>query len=280
MKLEGYLDRIGYKGDVRVDLECLTNIHRCHALSVPYENLDVQLKRYLDQDIERIFDKIVSRKRGGWCYEQNGLLAWALCEIGFDVTRIVGAMERREEGDDMLGNHLLLLVRLEKLYIADLGCGDGARSPIPLVEDEHQQGELVFRLEQIEDGYWRFHNHAFGVPESFDFKPVPADEELIRKVNHELQTEPDALFVQNFVAQIMRENSITCLTGKVMREKTSEGTAKSILSSAEEFESTLANVFGIVDPDVTSIWPKVEARHIALFDDRELDNIDVADIEF
>ena len=280
MRLEDYLIRIGYEGDIQPDLVCLTRIHRCHALSVPYENLDVQLGRPLDQDVERIFHKIVTRKRGGWCYEQNGLLGWALREIGFDVTRVVGAMERREWGDEMLGNHLVLLVQLDKIYIADLGVGDGSRTPLPLVEGTHQQGGLVFRLERINDGYWRFHNHSFGIPTTFDFKQEAADETLIARTNHELQTSPDATFVQNFVAQIMRENSITCLTGKVMRDKTSVGTTKTILSSAEELEHTLVEVFGIEDPEIQSIWPRIQARHAVLFGDQTLDQIDVSEIEF
>ena len=280
MRLEDYLIRIGYEGDIQPDLDCLTRIHRCHALSVPYENLDVQLGRPLDQDVERIFHKIVTRRRGGWCYEQNGLLGWALREIGFDVTRVVGAMERREWGDEMLGNHLVLLVQLDKTYIADLGVGDGSRTPLPLVEGTHQQGSLVFRLERINDGYWRFHNHSFGIPTTFDFKQEAADETLIARTNHELQTSPDATFVQNFVAQIMRENSITCLTGKVMRDKTSVGTTKTILSSAKELEHTLVEVFGIEDPEIRSIWPRIQARHAVLFGDQTLDQIDVSEIEF
>jgi N-hydroxyarylamine O-acetyltransferase len=280
MRLEDYLIRIGYEGNVEPDLDCLTGIHRCHALSVPYENLDVQLGRPLDQDVERIFQKIVSRRRGGWCYEQNGLLGWALREIGFDVTRCVGAMERREWGDEMLGNHLVLLVQLDKTYIADLGVGDGGRTPLPLVEGTHQQGDLVFRLERINDGYWRFHNHSFGIPTTFDFKQEAADETLIARTNDELQTSPDAIFVQNFVAQIMRENSITCLTGKVMRDKTSDGTTKTILSSATELEHTLVEVFGIEDPGIQSIWPRIQARHAVLFGDQTVDQIDVSEIEF
>ena len=280
MRLEDYLIRIGYEGDVQPDLDCLTGIHRCHALSVPYENLDVQLGRPLDQDVERIFHKIVTRRRGGWCYEQNGLLGWALGEIGFDVTRVVGAMERREWGDEMLGNHLVLLVQLDRTYIADLGVGDGGRAPLPLVEGTHQQGDLVFRLERINDGYWRFHNHSFGITTTFDFRQEAADEALIASTNHELQTSPDALFVQNFVAQIMHENSITCLTGKVLREKTALGTTKTILSSAKELEHTLVEVFGIEDPEIRSIWPRIQARHAVLFGDQTLDQIDVSEIEF
>ena len=138
----------------------------------------------------------------------------------------------------------------------------------------------MFRLERINDGCWRFHNHSFGIPTTFDFKQEAAAEALITRKNHELQTEPDALFVQNFVVQIMRENSITCLTGKVMRNKTSAGTTKKVVSSAKELEYTLSSVFGIKDPEIQSIWPKIQARHAVLFGDQTLDQIDVSEIEF
>ena len=135
-----------------------------------YENLDIQLERPVDQDIERIFDKIVKNGRGGWCYELNGLLHWVLEEIGFDVSRCVVGVLRNERGDAILGNHLILLVQLDNLYLADLGLGDGIREPVPIKPGSYVQGELVFRLEKLDDGYWRFHNHGFGDPTSFDFK--------------------------------------------------------------------------------------------------------------
>jgi len=268
MYLEDYLIRIAYEGDVRPDLDCLKRIHRCHALTVPYENLDVQLERPLDQDPKRIFHKIVTRRRGGWCYEQNGLLGWVLSKIGFDVTRVAGAVDRREYGDEKLGNHLVLLVQLDKTYIVDLGIGDGCRAPLPLVEGSHQQGELSFQLERIKERYWRFHNHSFGVPASFDFRQEVADEPLLASVCHKLQVSPDSSFVQNFVAQIMQDNSVTSLTGKVMSVKTLAGTTKTVFSSSAELESTLAEVFGIEDQEIQSIWPKIEARHAALFGDQ------------
>lgn len=270
MRLEDYLIRIGYEGDVQPDFGCLTRIHRCHALTVPYENLDVQLERPLDQDLERIFHKIVTRRRGGWCYEQNGLLDWALSEIGFDVTRVAAAVARREYGDEKLGNHLILLVKLDKTYIVDLGLGDASRTPLPLVESTHQHGELAFRLERINEGYWRFHNHSFGDPTSYDFRQEAADESLLASKNQALQTSPDSIFVQNLAAHIMHENSITSLTGKVIRVKTSAGTTKTLLSSAKELETTLADIFGIEDPEIQSIWPKIQARHTALFGDQSL----------
>ena len=78
MKLDDYLARIEYQGPVAPTLACLSEVHRQHLLTIPYEDLDVQLGRALNLDIQRTFEKIVVRRRGGWCYEMNGLLGWAL----------------------------------------------------------------------------------------------------------------------------------------------------------------------------------------------------------
>lgn len=275
MRLDDYLGRIGHKGPVKPDFECLTSIHRHQALSVPYENLDIQLQRPVDQDIERIFDKIVRKNRGGWCFELNGLLDWALREVGFNATRCVAGVLRNERGDTILGNHVILLVQLDDLYLADLGLGDGIREPIPIKPGTYIQGELVFRLEMLNDGYWRFHNHHFGYPTSFDFKVVPADEQLIAGKCHLLQNSPESLFVQNLVCQFMTTDTVTCLTGQVLRFKTSKGTSKKMLNSAEELEDVLTEVFGIQDPSVKSVWPRVCQRHIELFGEQNIDEIEV-----
>lgn len=66
MKLDDYLARIEYQGPVAPTLSCLTEIHRQHLLTIPYEDLDVQLGRALNLDIQRTFEKIVVRRRGGW----------------------------------------------------------------------------------------------------------------------------------------------------------------------------------------------------------------------
>lgn len=265
MQVGAYLDRIGYRGPVAPTLECLTGIHRCQALNVPYENLDVQLGVPVGQDIEPIFDKIVNRRRGGWCYEMNGLLGWALREIGFDVMRVTGAVHRRDRGDSTLGNHLVLLVRLEKTYVADLGLGDGIREPIPLQAGVHRQGELGFRLEQLEDGYWRWHNHSFGNPATADFRDAPADEDLLNAKVQFLQTSPESVFVQNLAFELMRPESVVTLVGRVLSEKTAGGESKTVLNSPGEIEAALAQHFGIRNVSVTPLWPKICARHIEVF---------------
>ena len=71
--------------------ETLRAVHQLHNDAITYENLDVQLGRPVGRDLAPIFEKIVSEGRGGWCYEQNGLLAWALGRrSGFDVSQHAG----------------------------------------------------------------------------------------------------------------------------------------------------------------------------------------------
>lgn len=268
MQVGAYLDRIGYRGPVAPTLECLTGIHRCQALNVPYENLDVQLGVPVGQDIGPIFDKIVNQRRGGWCYEMNGLLGWALREIGFDVMRVTGAVHRRDRGDSTLGNHLVLLVRLEKTYIADLGLGDGIREPILLEAGVHRQGELVFRLEQLEDGYWRWHNHGFGNPATADFRDAPADEDLLNAKVQFLQTSPESVFVQNLAFELMRPESVVTLVGRVLSEKTAGGESKTVLNSPAEIEAALAQHFDIRNVQIAPLWPRICARHAEVFENR------------
>jgi N-hydroxyarylamine O-acetyltransferase len=275
-EINAYLDRIGYHGRVEPTLDCLRRIHRGHALSIPYENIDVQLGAPLDRDIERIFDKLVVRRRGGWCYEMNGLLGWALTAIGFRVLPVAAGILRIERGDAAFGNHLILLVEIERrLHLADLGMGDGLREPIPLEPGAYRQGQLDFGLELMNDGYWRFHSHSFGYPPNHDFRVEPADETLLDARCQSLQTVPESVFVQNLICQLMRPEAVTCLTGRVLRQKEKSRTVKHLLSTPDELARTLATVFGIEGIDIASLWPKVLARHELLFGDTAIGEIDV-----
>ncbi len=276
MDLSDYLARIGYVGSVAPTYSCLAAIHRAHAFSIPYENLDIILGRGVDFDLERIQTKLVSNPRGGWCYETHILLEWALREIGFDVLTVTGGIYRDRRGDEMLGNHTALLVRLDQVYLADLGLGDGIRDPIPLVEGTYDQGSLSFRLESLPDGYWRFHNHPLARPTNFDFLEAPADWTLLGRQNHFQQTDSSSALSANFVCQIMKPESVTCLTGRMLRIKTASGTTKSLILE-EEFEDVLFRIFGIYDTELRSIWPKVAARHEQLFGQQTADQIDYTD---
>jgi N-hydroxyarylamine O-acetyltransferase len=276
MDIANYLARIGFDGDTSPTIDCLTELQRCHALSVPYENVDIQLSRMLDFDLERIFHKIVVLGRGGWCFELHLLFSWALRKLGFDVSVVAAGIERAEFGDTMLGNHSILLVDLGETYLVDLGLGDGPREPIPFHEGTFSQCHFKFKLEKLPDGYWRFHNHEWAIPENYDFDPYRPDADKLTKQCHELQTDPESVFVQNLVCQIMEPDQIICLTGRILRTKSQFGTKKSLVLQAQ-FENLMVDVFGIVDQEIAGLWPDITKRHNAVFGDRKVEDIEFDD---
>ena len=264
MKLDDYLARIEYLGPVAPTLACLTEIHRQHLLTIPYEDLDVQLGRALNLDIERTFEKVVVRRRGGWCYELNGLLGWALEEIGFEVTRLLGGMLRSLRGDDAMGNHLVLRVELDGPVIADTGMGDGVLEPMRLEAGSGVQADRQFRFEELEDGYWRFHNHPGTAPADFDFVPAcTADQDRLARVCGNLQN--DSIFTKNLIC--MQPDGTGGRKALIGRALALPGEEKRLLESADDLCDALATVFGLRDPEFRSLWPQVVARHAELFGD-------------
>lgn len=263
--LDHYLARIGHLGPVRPDLATLISLHRAQAMSVPYEGIDVYSGTPLDHSLDGIFRKIIKNRRGGWCYESNGLLGWALQAVGFTVMRAAAGVYRSQRGDAALGNHVILLVRLDQTYLADLGLGDALRAPIPLSEGIHNDGPHSFRLEKLPDGYWRFHNHALGSPADFDFLDLPADEALLSQKCSFLQTSPTSAFVENFQCIMMRPDTSLSILGRVLRRTEINGVEKRLIASADEMTTILASDFNITDVAIRTIWPRILARHGQLF---------------
>ncbi|HEY4114970.1 MAG TPA: arylamine N-acetyltransferase [Rhizomicrobium sp.] len=266
MEIAAYLDRIGISGAVQPDLRALRTLHRAHLLAIPYENLDVQLGRPVTTEIAPIYDKIVGRRRGGWYYEMNGLFGWALAELGFDVTRGAGGVMREMMGDFSVGNHLVLHVRLpDGDHLADVGFGDGPIDPFRVQGGEFTDGRFQFALSQPDANWWRLHNHAAGGAKSFDFRLLPADESLLAEKCAFLQTSEASPFVQNLVCQRHTQDGITMLRGRVLRKVTSQATQERTLQDADDLRQTLANEFDLDVPEAAALWPKIVARHDAVF---------------
>ena len=265
MDLHAYLDRVGFSGEPRVDFETLRRLHRGHLERIPYENLDVALGRRVTIESAPIFTKLVTRHRGGWCYEMNGLLAWALEEIGFKVTRMAGGVMRAALGDLKIGNHLVLRVDLDQPYLADVGFGDGMLEPVPLKAHSFSQDFLDFRLEDLGGGWWRFHNHPNGGAPSFDFEQRAADRELLAEKCNWLQTAPESPFVLNAVVQRHLPDGLAMIRGRTLKRLFASGITTRDIGSADEYITTLNEVFALDLPEAKTLWPKIVARHEQLF---------------
>ena len=266
MNLAAYLARIGHTGPVAPDLATLRAVHRAHHFAIPYENLDVQLGHPVVTDPAAAFDKIVTRRRGGWCYEMNGLLGWALAEIGFKVTRMMAGVRRDQDGDLAVGNHLILRVDLEdEPWLADVGFGDGPLDPYPIEAGPVRGGMFTYRLEALPEAWWRVHNHPAGGGPSFDFQIAPADESTMADRCVWLQTDPQSPFVQNAVVQRHQPDRLLMMRGRTLRVLTADGATDRLIADADDYLATLKADFALDLPEAASRWPVITARHEALF---------------
>jgi N-hydroxyarylamine O-acetyltransferase len=132
-QIDAYLKRIDYSGSLAVSLETLRALHRAHVFHIPFENLDIHLGRPISLELNDLFHKQVRERRGGYCYEMNGLFSAVLIALSFDVTRLQG---RIIFGYDEVRprSHQISLIKLEGVdWVADVGYGGrGLLEPIPL----------------------------------------------------------------------------------------------------------------------------------------------------
>ena len=266
-RLTGYFERIGYRGSPRADLETLRDLHRAHLAAIPFENLDVQLGRVPPLDVDAVFDKLVTRRRGGWCYEMNTLLGWALEEVGFSVTRLSCGVMREVRGDEVMGCHLALLVECEGQWLVDVGFGGSLAEPLPLAEGRRDDAPFAVSLTRTADGHWRFAQRCDGDPHSFDFRAEPADEDLLLAVRDRQATHPESKFTLNFVAQRRLGERHVSLRGRVLTDQSANGQQRRLIADDEDFHVTLRDLFGIDEPQARTIWPAVYARHAVLFEE-------------
>ncbi len=265
MNLSAYFNRIDYYGVPKADVETLRALSRAHVDAIPFDPLDVQLGAPVTRAPEAAFDKIVSRKRGGWCYEMNGLFAWALEEIGFDVRRLAGGVGREFMGDEAIGNHLMLIVNLDGPWLVDVGFGDGLTTPVRLKEGEFDNSAMRCALIDLGDGWWRYRNDPRGAAPSYDFNPEVTDEALLETRCQQLQTDPQSPFVQNAVVQRWNGDEHLSLRGRVFQRLTADDKEQELVETADDYVRLLKERFGLDLPQTASLWPNICARHEALF---------------
>ena len=224
--VQAYLDRIDFRGSTEPDLATLAALQRAHMLAVPFENLDIHLGRRLVLDPAVNYGKIVERGRGGWCFELNGLFAWLLVELGFDVTLLGSRVGGSESGGSDLA-HLLLRIDLDQPYIVDVGFGEGALDPVPLAAIP---GGVI--------------HHLDGLSVAFTTQPRRLDE--FQQMSDHLQTSPDSSFVRRRVAHRALPDGRISLRDLTFLEERGEQRRVRELAGDDEWRAVLRERFGVV----------------------------------
>ena len=142
MDPDSYLARLGLDPDEAwpPTRETLARLQSAHVTTVPFETLSITGPPGAPADgegvtlsVPALYEKIVERERGGFCYELNGLFGWLLAELGFEVDRLAAAVVGDDGSPRPPANHHALRVRLEAPYLVDVGLGlPKLRKPVPV----------------------------------------------------------------------------------------------------------------------------------------------------
>jgi N-hydroxyarylamine O-acetyltransferase len=249
MNREKYLRRIGIeKNDIEPTAENLKLLQRQHLLRVPFENLDIHWKRPILPDTSKFYQKIVEDRRGGFCYELNGLFNELLRDVGFQ-TRLVSA--RVSDGTGGFSNeydHLAIIVKIGELdYLADVGFGAFTAEPLVLIYDlEQEDGTGVFVIKRFDEGYLEVAKKDSEIWRSeYIFKPFGRDLSEFAEMCRFHQTSPESHFTQGKVCSLMTADGRKTLTDKKFIETKNGQKTETDVNSEEAFNLILAREFRI-----------------------------------
>lgn len=227
MNLDAYFARIGYEGPREPTVSVLAALHRHHLSAIPFENLDVLLKRPIRLDPESLERKLVTERRGGYCFESNGLFFHALAALGFRNTALAArVLFDRPEFPLPPRSHMLQRVDFEEgAFLADVAFGGqtpgGLLRWVPHVAQStpRESCRLVpagdeFDLEVLHGTEWRLLYRIAPHPH------LPVDYE---QANWHVSTHPDSYFVNNVILAIPAEGCRYTLFNDEFRTRYPDG---------------------------------------------------------
>lgn len=262
MNLDAYLARIGWTGALAPTLTTLKALHEAHPAAIPFESLDVLLGRPVSLAIEDITRKLVTDRRGGYCYEQNTLFQHVLETVGFTVRPLAARVRLGREGVRPR-THMLLLTEVDRQpYLTDVGWGGlGLLEPLPLIADWEFRFPIVsFRLAREGNDVWVLQGrqdegwidmYAFTLEAQY-----PADFEM---ANWFTSTHPDSIFRHTLTAQRVRRTERIILRNRDLIISRPDGREQRTLASADEAMAVLSEMFGITLPEGTRLPDQVFA---------------------
>ncbi|WP_327118779.1 arylamine N-acetyltransferase [Streptomyces sp. NBC_01341] len=258
-RVDAYLERIGVARPSRADAPALRELQRRHLMTVPFENLSIHVGQDIALEEERLVDKIVTHRRGGFCYELNGAFAALLRGLGFRVT----LLQARVFGDGgRLGipyDHVALRVETEDgtgPWLADVGFGDHAVKPLALdsrAEQEDTSGRFRFReaprgdLDLLRDGSRQFR---------LDLRPRALSDFRAGSWYH--RTSPESHFTRSVVCSRLTEDGRVTLRGRTLISTVRGKRRTEELATDEDVLLAYLDQFGMVLDQVP------EARAAAL----------------
>ena len=242
-----YLKRINYTKEIKLNKETLFELQKKHLKSIPFENLDIHYGKEIILDIDSICTKIITNKRGGFCYELNGLFYNLLNDIGFHVKMISGRVYRKDNYYTKEFDHLAIIATIEKQkYLVDVGFGKFSLKPLEIQFDINLIDDFgEFRFDKYDADYLRINEVINGklIPQ-YIFKTKErkfSEFELMCRFH---QSSKDSHFTKKKVISVVTNDGRLTLNDNQL--KITKGKfEKETLFEEKEFDSLLKEYFDI-----------------------------------
>jgi N-hydroxyarylamine O-acetyltransferase len=246
MDTASYLRRIEYGGPREPSPTALRGLHRQHLFTVPFENLDIPLGAPITLDLALIYEKIVTRHRGGFCYELNGLFGALLQELGFRVEMLSARVRREDGGFGPEFDHMLLKVHLDEPWLVDVGFGDSFVDPIVFHAGGADQVNGHRYVVLPKDGEWQLlREDAKGQVPLYAFRDEPHQLSEYRAMCEFHQRSPESHFTRSWICSRATPDGRVTIAN--MRLIVTHGTEREEreLHSEEELRRCLEELLGV-----------------------------------
>jgi N-hydroxyarylamine O-acetyltransferase len=218
-----------------------------HLQTVPFENLSIHAGEPIVLGDEALFTKIVERRRGGFCYECNGLFAALLRTLGFEVTMLSAGVAKSNGGYGEPFDHMALMVSGLERWLVDVGFGDSFLEPLLLDErGEQVQGKLGYKIVD-EDPYLILTRRDMNTwTPQYRFTLQPYQYEDFAGMCHYHQTSPESHFTKKRICSRATESGRITLSDMRLIETRDDEREERVLANKEEYDAALQQHFGIV----------------------------------
>jgi len=249
MNTENYLRRIGIEDTaLAADLDNLKFLQRQHLLNVPFENLDIHWKRPIVLETGAFYKKIIGERRGGFCYELNGLFYRLLGEIGYQGKMISAQVSRGNDDFSPEHSHLAILTRIgDEEYLVDVGFGDFTAEPLRFHLDlEQQDANGTFLIRKFDENYFEIvKKDGENWQSEYIFKNLERNLDEFTEMCHFQQTSPESHFTRKKICSLMTNEGRKTLTAAKFIETKNKQKNEFNVDSEAEFNEILEREFHI-----------------------------------
>lgn len=239
---QAYLDRIGAAAPATPTRTALTELMGRHLRSVPFENLSIHLSERVSLDEAAMIEKIVGRRRGGFCYELNGAFAALLGHLGYDVTLLAA----RVYGAGVPGplfDHLTLRVDLDEPWLVDVGFGRFIAAPVRLdVRTDQADPAGTVRISDTVEGDLDVH---FGGEPQLRVEQRPRELADFGPTCWYQQTSPVSHFTQSLTCSLPTAAGRVTLSDRLLITTVDGRRTERELGSEDEVRAAYLEHFGI-----------------------------------